>query len=362
MGPMSPTRTPEPLAAPSQALVIRSGTPADDAARDAYVRAHPEGTFFHLSGWRRVVEATLGHEPCDFVALRGERIAGVLPLMCAPGLVTKKALISMPYAVYGGPLGDDADVVHALTRAAMAEAERLGSSRLELRCQRDLGLDLRKSELYATFIRELPQRAELVLAGMPKKSRAEARKAREKHGLVLTEGIWYLDDFVRLFHQNKRSLGSPGLPHAFFWGLRKQFGDDVRLHVVHRERRPIAAVMSFLFRGDVLAYYSGTEEGVDREVSASNFMYLALQEWAVERGFKRFDFGRSRKDSGAFSFKEHQGFTPADLHYSFHLVRARELPSLNPSNPKTRVVRETWAKLPLKLTTVLSGELARYLP
>lgn len=354
-------RSPLPVASTPE-LEIRLGTSSDDVERDAFVRAHPEGTFFHLSGWRRAVEHAMGHEPNDFVALREGRIVGVLPLMRAPGLITNKALISMPYAVYGGALGLEREIEHALIRAAMAEAERIGAGRLELRCQRDPGLELQKSELYATFIKDLPASPALVLASMPKKARAEARKAREKHGLKLTEGGWYLDDFFELFHHNKRALGSPGLPHVFFWSLAKEFGADVRIHVVHFQSEPVAAVMSFLFRGDLLAYYSGTRPGADRECSASNFMYMALQEWAVERGLKRFDFGRSRKDSGAFTFKEHQGFVATDLQYRFHLVRDKHLPSLNPSNPKTKVLRDTWAKLPQRLTTVLSNELARYLP
>jgi len=343
-------------------LELRPGTPADDGERDAYVRSHPRGTFFHLAGWRKVVEAVMGHEPCDWIARSEGRVVGVLPLMRAPTLVTARALISMPYAVYGGALGDALAIEHELIRAAMRQAEREKAGRLELRCIHDPGLELRKSELYATFIKDLPEAPDLVLAGMPKKARAEARKAREKHALKLTEGIWYLDDFFRLYHQNKRSLGSPGIPHAFFWGLRKEFGDDVRIHVVHQASQPIAAVMSFLFRGEVSAYYSGTADGADRELSASNFMYMALQEWSVARGFKRFDFGRSRKDSGAFSFKEHQGFTPVDLQYRYHLVRDKHLPMLTPSNPRTKVLRDSWAKLPLRLTTLLSGELARYLP
>jgi FemAB-related protein (PEP-CTERM system-associated) len=351
-----------PQAPAAPPIAVRPGTPRDDAARDAYVRAHPRGTFFHLSGWRRAVEGVMGYDPCDWIATSGERITGVLPLMRAPRIVTRHALISMPFAVYGGAIGDSPEIERELCRAAMEHARRERASRLELRCVDDPGLDLPRSELYATFVKDLPSDPAQVLATMPKKARAEARKAREKHGLKLTEGFWYLDDFYRLFHANKRSLGSPGIPHAFFWSLRKEFGDDVRIHVVHRSSEPIAAVMSFLFRGDVYAYYSGTADEADRATSASNFMYMALQEWCAAQGFRRFDFGRSRKDAGAFRFKEHQGFVPRDLNYRYYLVRDRHLPSLTPSNPKTKVLRDTWAKLPLRLTTLLSGELARYLP
>ncbi len=234
--------------------------------------------------------------------------------------------------------------------------------RLELRCLEDPGLDLPQSPLYATFIKDLPAKVDDVLAGMPKKSRADARKARSSHGLTLHEGTWFVADLVRLFHHNKRSLGSPALPSSFFARLLSTFGDRATVHVVKREGQPLSAVMSFLFKDQVLAYYSGTGDGADRAYKASAFMYCALQEWSIERGYKVFDFGRSRKDSGAFSFKCHQGFEPRDLHYAFHLVKDAGLPSLNPSNPKTKVLQETWKRLPLGLTTRLSGRAARYLP
>jgi FemAB-related protein (PEP-CTERM system-associated) len=341
---------------------VRPSRPGDDEARDAFVRAHPRASFFHQAGWGRVVERVLGHERCDWIAVDGGRVTGVLPLMRAPRLVTRGALISLPYAVYGGAVGESAAIEQALVRAAIAQAERESAGRLELRCVDDPGLDLARSDLYATFVETLPFSVDAVLSGMPKKARAEARKAREKHGLRLREGIWYLDDLFRLFQRNKRALGSPGLPHRFFWWLHKEFGDAVRVHVVHRGSEPVAAVMSFVWRNEVAAYYSGTAEGADRSWSASNFMYMALREWSVEHGFRRFDFGRSRKGSGAFAFKEHQGFVPRDLNYRFHLVRDRHLPALTPSNPRTKILRDTWARLPLALTTRLSTPLARYLP
>jgi predicted N-acyltransferase len=211
-------------------------------------------------------------------------------------------------------------------------------------------------------VRELPSAPEKVLEQMPKKARAEARKARDKHGLRLREGTWYLDDLVRLFHRNKRALGSPALPRAFFAALAQELAPDVTVHAVHHGGAPVAAVMSFLWRDTLLAYYAGSAEGADRELSASNFMYMALQEWAVERGLRRFDFGRSRKDAGAFQFKRHQGFEPRDLPYRVQLVTDLELPSFNPSNPRTRWMQETWRRLPLWATERLSGALARYLP
>ncbi|MCP3920345.1 MAG: FemAB family PEP-CTERM system-associated protein [bacterium] len=343
-------------------ITIRPATTADDEARDAFVRGAERGTFFHLSGWRRTVERVMRHRGCDLLALRGDEVVGVLPLMECRGLRGGRSLISIPYAVYGGAAGTSREVEHAL----FAEAERLAVAqnvgRLELRCLDDPELDLPGSELYATFIRELPEKPEDVLAKMPKKARAEARKARKKHDLELSEGDWYVEDLIRLFHRNKRSLGSPALPAAMFKTLMEEFPGEFVVHLVRRGSEPLAAVMSFLFRDQVLAYYSGTGEGVDRAFSASNFMYLSLQEWCIEHGYRIFDFGRSRKDSGAHSFKTHQGFEPRDLHYRYRLVKDDAPPSLNPSNPKTKVLQDTWRRLPLWMTSRLSTRASRYLP
>jgi FemAB-related protein (PEP-CTERM system-associated) len=352
--------------APTDAVRLREGTPADDAARDAFVLAHPRGTFFHLAGWRRCVEDTFEHDGRDLIAERGGRIAGVLPLMRVLTATGAPQLISMPYAVYGGALGETPQIEAALVELAAARAKSERSGRLELRSLEAPSLPaqvpFQPFELYSTFIQDLPADPAQVLADMPKKARAEARKAREKHGLELVEGTWYLNDLYRLFHENKRNLGSPGLPFLWFHRLTREFGERVTLHLVHRQREPLAVVMSFSFRDSLLAYYAGTAEGADRSYSASNFMYVALREWAVARQFRQFDFGRSRRDSGAYRFKEHQGFTPRPLEYRVHLVRDRRLPSFNPSNPRTAWLRASWSHLPVWVTTRLSDRLSRYLP
>ncbi len=341
---------------------IRPGDPSQDDARDAFVLAHPRSTFFHRAGWRRVVQTVFGNRSQEMIAWANDEIVGVLPLMEAPGFFGGKSLISVPYGVYGGPLGSSPEVERLLLDHAIALAERERFALLELRYREDAGLDLPVSSLYSTFVCDLPDTPEEVLAKMPKKARAEARKARNKHGLELTRGTWYVEDLYRMFLLNKHGLGSPALPPRMFEHLVREFRPDAQVHLVLQERQPVAAVMSFVHRDTLVAYYSGTLPGADRSVSASNFMYMALQEWAVEQGFRRFDFGRSRADSGAFRFKVHQGFEPQPLHYCYHLVTARQVPSFTPSNPRTRVLQRAWKKMPLWLVRATSGPLSRYLP
>lgn len=358
----APDRTME---APSQrpaALEVRLARPQDAGLQDELARACPEASFFHQTAWSRAIADVYGHRPVEFLAFEAGRLVGALPLMRCRSLRGVPSLISMPYAVYGGPIGANAATRDALVRAAMEHADGARVGRLELRCEQAPGVELVPHELYSTFVKDLPAAPEEVLAGMPKKARAEARKARSRHALELQEGEHFLADLHRLFHRNKHALGSPGLPRSWFERLQAGFGSDVRLHAVVHAGEPVMVVMSFVWRDTLMAYYAGSTEGADRTLSASNFMYLALQEWAVEQGLRRFDFGRSRSDSGAFQFKRHQGFEPRLLPYRVHLVRDDAPPSFTPSNPKTRRLRETWTRLPPWLTTRLSDRLARFLP
>jgi hypothetical protein len=88
-------------------------------------------------------------------------------------------------------------------------------------------------------------------------------------------------------------------------------------------------------------------------------MYWSLMDRATERGSRLFDFGRSKRGTGAFDYKLSWGFEPETLHYQFHLVKGRELPNVNPLNPKFRVMVETWKRLPLPVANLLGPVIAR---
>ncbi|MBL8857419.1 MAG: FemAB family PEP-CTERM system-associated protein [Planctomycetes bacterium] len=341
---------------------VRRFDPATDSARDDFVRSSSSASVFHLAGWRRAVERTFGHDPRDLVAWQEGRVVGVLPLFACRSPFGKRHLISTPYGVYGGAIGETEEIERALSDAAVAMAKADGVGRLELRCLRAPSLDLVPSDLYATFIQPLPETTEEVWTRMPKRARAEVRKAIERHGLVLCEGEWYLDDLFEMFHDSKKGLGSPGLPKRWFENLKRELGDACVVHLARTPDMPIAATMSFVIRDTIYFYYVGTIPDANRNFNATNYLVTRLQEWGVARHLKFFDLGRSRVGSGPYEFKKHQGFEPTPLHYRYALVKSASLPSFNPSNPKTERLRTTWTKLPSWMTKSLSSALMRYLP
>ncbi len=369
---------PEPVvpATPSpagMALRVRRALPGEDARWDAYVAGHPDATFFHRSGWSRVVQEQFRHEPLHLVAERGRDWLGVLPVFLTKSPFLGKNLISVPYAVYGGPLSSGADAHGALMQHVAALGLDLGVGFVELRNLHPGPDDNPRSDLYVTFRCDLPDDPAEVMARIPKKRRAEVRAAREPRAPASKKrresfGIQVTDDgsaeeLFRLFAETKRRLGSPSLPLTWFEGLREEFGREAVIHrAVEPSGRTIAAVMSFTYGDTVYAYYSGARDDVNH-TGVNNYIYCAIMEWAVEKGFRRFDFGRSRAGSGPAKFKTNMGFEAEPLHYEYVLVgQGAKIPEFHPSNPKLALPRKLWSKLPLPVSNLLGARLSRYLP
>src|SRR6202000_3308633 len=67
----------------AEAVAVAPLSPGDGEGwreRESYVRRAPGASFFHLPGWRRVVENTFGHRSRYLAARRGGELVGVLPL------------------------------------------------------------------------------------------------------------------------------------------------------------------------------------------------------------------------------------------------------------------------------------------
>jgi len=88
-------------------------------------------------------------------------------------------------------------------------------------------------------------------------------------------------------------------------------------------------------------------------------MYWEVMRRACERGFKLFDFGRSKAGTGAYSFKRNWGFEPTALTYQFRLIKAEKIPDVNPLNPKFQAFIALWRRLPVPLTKVLGPSIVR---
>lgn len=347
---------PEPTATPDCGVAaFRS----EDTERwNAFITAHPEGTFFHLAQWQRVLTDAFGHRSHYLYAHRDGKVRGVLPLAEVRSMLFGHALVSTPFCVYGGIVAEDAQAHAALTRAACELGKRLGVSYVEMRNRRKQHPEWPSKDLYSTFRRPIHEDSEANMQAIPRKQRAMVRKGIQKG--LRAELDPNVDRLYPIYSESLRNLGTPVFSRRYLEILLKAFGDQCEVMSVCNGQQAVSSVLSFYFRDEVLPYYGGSIPAA-RTVAGNDFMYWQVMERARERGARLFDFGRSKAGSGSFDFKTHWGFEPQSLCYEYFLVKAREIPNLSPTNAKYTRMIHLWQRLPLGVTRAIGPLLARHL-
>jgi len=271
-------------------------------------------------------------------------------------LLFGNALISVPFLVYGGPIAANEAAFCRVVDAARELARGLAVDHLELRNRTPLEGCWRTKNLYATFRKRIDPDPAINLKAIPRKQRAVIRKGIQA-GLKAE-----IDQDSERLHAAmlacKRNLGTPFFGASWLRAIKDEFDDLVEITTVTHKGATVCSVMSFHYGNEILPYYGGGWD-IARQLKGNDFMYWAVMEKACQEGIEIFDYGRSVIGSGAYRFKKHWGFEPQPLFHHYHLVRAKELPNLSPSNAKYQLAIQGWQRLPLWAARLLGPPLAR---
>ena len=330
---------------------VRPFQPTDCDRWDAFVRACTGGTFFHLSPWRRVIERAFGHRTHYLIAERDGEVTGVLPLTHVKSVLFGSSLIANAFAVQGGPIAGDAESLRLLESEAKNLMDTLGVPVLEMRSHCDSRGDWQmKSGIYAIFRKPIDASVDANLKSVPRKQRAMIRKGIQNGLRSEIDGD--VDRLHRIYGESVHNLGTPLFGKSYFQILREEFPDSSDIVTVTSNGTAVASVLNFYFRDEVLPFYGGGTTSA-RGLAANDFMYWEVMRRACERGFRIFDFGRSKVGTGAHAFKRNWGFEPTPLVYQYRLAGNRQVPDLSPLNPKFKLFVAAWKRLPLPVANRL---------
>ncbi len=339
-------------------LAVHPAEPGD-ARLDAFVRAHPQGSFLHLPKWTAAVERGTGQKGHVLVAEQGGAVRGVLPLTEIRSPLFGNALVSAGFGTAGGILAGDARAAEVLAGAAWELAGRLGCTSAELRGGPVPDGWLASTGSYASFGRTLPATAEELLASIPRKQRAEVRRAL---GFALESSSGtdrhHRDAHYRVYAESVRNLGTPVFPRALFEAALDAFGDEARIDLIWKDGRPLATMLSFTFNGCCHPYWGGgTREA--RQWRANDLVYYEVMRRALEAGCSHADFGRSKIGTGPWDRKRIWGFEERPLTYAVRATDGAQPRAVNPLDPKYRLKIAAWQKLPLWAANRLGPVIAR---
>ncbi len=341
--------------------VVRLANLADESETqriEGFV-AEQRGSVFQRPLWLRSIEQGTGQRALGLVVERGRGLAGWLPLTDVHSPLFGRALVSSGFAVGGGVLAlQDADR-DALCRSAVELAQRLTASSIELRGP-DAPPDwIEITGKHVNFSADLASDNETQLLAIPRKARAEVRKGLSGE-LTVTTGS---DERERAAHfacysASVRNLGTPVFPRSLFAAVLDTFGQDADILTVWDGTIPVASVLSLYHQGTVMPYWGGGPHAA-RNLRANERMYYALMCHARMRGCTRFDFGRSKVNSGAYFFKKNWGFEPEPLAYRSWNSKNEAARNIDPNDEGYSAKIALWKKLPLPIANVLGPWIAR---
>jgi len=352
-----------PFALAADALRLADLDERDECARiDGFVARHALGTPFHRPAWLNAVAKGTGNAALALLLERQGEIVAYLPLNEIHSPVFGRLLASSGFAVDGGLLAGEGVDCAALFAAVEELALCRSCPAIELRGgalpgERD-GWAL-KRDSHCGFVMPLAADDEAQLTAIPRKQRAEVRK-----GLVndLDIAVGRADEdraaHYAVYAESVRNLGTPVFPRALFDAVLDAFGGEADILTVRHEGRPVASVLSLYHGGAVMPYWGGgTREA--RALRANDRMYFELMLHARRRGCERFDFGRSKTQSGAYHFKRNWGFEPEPLTYASWTAPGADKRDADPTSARHALQIALWRRLPLALANRLGPMIAR---
>jgi FemAB-related protein (PEP-CTERM system-associated) len=336
----------------------------DEASRracEAYVASHPDACAYHHPGWLDVIHRAFAHETRYLAAESEGRLVGVLPLVLFQSRLFGRFGVSVPFVNYGGVVSDTPEAAALLLRRAVEHSQRIGGTHVELRHTRQMFRQLPARQHKVAMRLELRRTVDQQWAALDRKVRNQVRKG-EKSGLDITVGgAELLDGFYGVFARNMRDLGTPVYGHSFFREVLSVFPDRSAVFVATLKGQPAAASIVHWHR-DVIEVPWASSIRDFNPLCANVLLYWRMLSFAIERGFRVFDFGRSTPGEGTFLFKQQWGAVPLPLVWEYAIAEGRPLPDMSPHNPKFSLAIRAWQRLPLRVAATLGPAIVRNIP
>jgi FemAB-related protein (PEP-CTERM system-associated) len=329
---------------------------------DAYVNSRPAATGYHLSGWATVFNKAFGHETRYLAAETGGEIVGILPLVVFKTRFLRRFAVSLPFVNYGGIVADSLEAERALMHAAVAHTRDARGEYLEMRHTRRLFPALPCKQHKVAMVLPLEASEELQWKALDRKIRNQARKAEKSRLRAVNGGLELLDAFYDVFAHNMRDLGTPAYGKAWFEQILATFPENTRIFSVWLGDEPVAASYVFWHR-DTMEVPSASSLRRHNPLCPNTMLYWEMLRFAVGRGFRQFDFGRSTPGAGTYEFKRQWGAQPHELTWEYWLASGgAALPDMSPQNPRVQWAIEVWRHLPIPVTRAVGPIVVRNIP
>jgi serine/alanine adding enzyme len=329
----------------------------DEKEWDEYVRKSGCSTFYHQTGWKRVIADTYHHRPLYLVARHEGAICGILPVVTISHPLVGNVSVSLPFAPYGGICADNEETANALTAylVALSADKNIGPTEIRSLYPVQGGGTLDQS--YCSPVLSLRNDTEAQWSGLRKTMRRYVKKAQSAN-LETVPDSQDMKGFYHLYSRTMRDFGTPAHSEQFFTNIFREFPRNARIAKVNYEGNCIAAILLLEFRGTMIYGWGASDERFSHLHPNYLLFWEAIRD-ACGRSFTSFDFGRSMVGEGTYLFKTGWGAEPRQLYYHYYPQRGLDTKK---NNPNRQMFATLWSKLPVSIASRMGPVLRKYTP
>jgi hypothetical protein len=323
---------------------------------DRFVSAHPAGTVYQLSAWKRFVEECFSHVKGGILALRsgtsGEIVAGI-PIYSVRSMVFGRRLVSSPFATLGAVLVSETGHRQALLPPVLQKVHESRACRLELRGLRpaDSGisewpLTPLKQHLHHYVI--LPSSPEKLKSGFSRTIRREIGKSAKSGVEVRADrSPETVRNFSALQQRARRDLGLPVYPRRFFDALVRHLPESsVSILVASRNGVSLGMLLQLEFRDWIIAEHIAVT-GQGKKLGVSHALFWEGMLRGISSGRRYYSFGRTAlADAGLLQFKRAWGPVEEPLLTLVYPAAAAESARTGPTPRFGRLARLIFRVMP----------------
>jgi FemAB-related protein (PEP-CTERM system-associated) len=318
--------------------------------------------FTALDSWSDFIQKVYGYPGYRLAAGEEDTILGLAALTHVRHPFFGNYLTTAPFASYGGFSAPPGQVRNALLAEVKNLAAELGVEYALVRHldRQDTVMDgWLQHAGYATYIVDLADRSESLLADYSSDHRNHIRKSLRKGFAIRFGGHELVEDAYEVLARSMHELGSPYHSQSYLWEMVKSLGDTLELAVVYTPQGNLAGGGVFIRQENTVTNLHANILRRYRQDYAGEFFYWSVIERCCQRGMRKLDLGRSLIGSGNEVFKLKWKPKKQLLAYWHWLRPGAHLPDLNQKNPKFALAIWTWKHLPGPVVRMLGPSLIR---
>jgi hypothetical protein len=308
-------------------LDLRILDPSEYPDWDSLLLDGRDYSFFHTSGWAKVLKESYGFRPCYFADIEKGRLHFLMPFMEVGGAVTGRRGVSLPFTDQCEPFALHEGYLEAAVRQVIDHGARSGWKSVEWRDAGYFAEGVASSKAYyAHDVNLLGPEPELLKRFSPSNRRNIKKALRVGIEVKIDQSADALAEFCRLNGLTRKRHGLPVQPHVFFKKvfdhiITKGYGNIVS---ASHSGKIVAASIFFHF-GKKSIFKFGASDMALQIFRPNNLLMWEAIKWYSQKGYETMSLGRTNiGDRGLSHFKRTFGGIERRLKYYRYDIRNRK--------------------------------------